>query len=238
MNTFSAFRFAARTLLHPRPAHFQCLSVYPRMQTRFQSQKATVRPRNKSIPFETVFLVDSDNVLVEMSLSRILETIDLKKEMVELVDTTPRPIVKILDRKLAFAKLKEAKAKKRDTARKNMLKEVQLTWTSAQSDIDHKLARVRTCLEFGARADIVFSNKAKTPAPTPAVMQKKLQDALDMMADVATECKPIEWRRNIAVIHLQGKVDASRSSTPESGETAAAEEAEDEAEAEAEAKAP
>ncbi|KAJ7499404.1 hypothetical protein FB451DRAFT_1073633 [Mycena latifolia] len=231
MNTFSAFRFAARTLLHPRLTHFPCLNpvvLSPRTQFRFKSKKAVVqRPRNDQIPYEEVSLAE-DNVLVKMSLRRLLSSIDLKEQWVELVAENPMPIVRIINKKVRLAKQKELKKSQRESTRKNIVKEVQLTWSSEQSDLEHKLARVRTYLEIGAKVDVVFSTKAKTNSPSPAVMNQKLQDTIEMMADVSTEAKPVEWRKNMAVIHLRGIVDPKRTLTPEQIQLAAEEKAAEE----------
>ncbi|KAJ7122920.1 hypothetical protein C8R44DRAFT_540167, partial [Mycena epipterygia] len=163
------------------------------------------RPRNDKIPYVQVSLVDENNSLIhQVSLANLLKSIDHKKEWVELVAEKPHPVVKIINKKATLDYLKKAKAKRRETVRKNILKEVQLTWGSEQSDLEHKLARVRSYLEIGARVDIVFSTKPKAVPPPPAVMRKKLQDTIEMMADVSTEFKPVEWRRNLASIHLKG----------------------------------
>ncbi|KAJ7477222.1 hypothetical protein B0H11DRAFT_1651005, partial [Mycena galericulata] len=171
--------------------------------------KAAARFRNEAIPFAEVSFVDEDNVLVKMSLRRLLNSIDHTKEWVELVATTPNPVVKIINKKAAIVKEKQVKEKRRETVRRNMVKEVQLTWGSEQSDLEHKLARVRSYLEIGAKVDIVFTTKPNAVRPAAHVMNQKLKDTVDMMADISTEWKPVEWRRNMAAIFLRGTVDPS-----------------------------
>ncbi|KAJ6567376.1 hypothetical protein DFH09DRAFT_457936 [Mycena vulgaris] len=224
MNTFSAFRFATRTLtlLRPRPADFPCLNplaLHPRVQVRFKKKRVEVptRPRNEKILHEDVSLVVEDNTLVKMSLKDLLSSINNKTHWVELVDVSTKhgPVVKIIDKKQALAWQKDVKARRRVSTRRNLRKEVQLTWSSEKSDLEHKIARVRSYLEIGARVDVVFSTKPNTDPPAAKVMQQKLQDTAEMMADVSTEERPVEWRRNFAVIHLRGIVDPNRKLTPE-----------------------
>ncbi|KAJ7762750.1 hypothetical protein DFH07DRAFT_813345 [Mycena maculata] len=236
MNAFSAFRFATRTVLHPHSARFPpCLALQPRTQLRFKSKRkimADNRPRNEAIPYEDVYVVDEDNVLVRMSLKRLLHTIDHNKEFVQLVDAKPQPVVKILNKKEYIIKLKAVRGRQRESARKNTTKEVQLTWGSEQSDLEHKLARVRSYLEIGAKVDVVFATKPNGTPPSMDVMQRKLKDTVEMMADISREWKPVEWRRNMAAIFLQGIKDPNRKLTPEQvqlveEEAAADEDAED-----------
>ncbi|KAJ7666526.1 hypothetical protein B0H17DRAFT_1018927 [Mycena rosella] len=228
MNTFSAFRFAARTLLHPRTTHFPCLNPLALHHVRFKSKRHTTstRIRNENIPHENVYLVNEENALVKTSLADLLASTDLKEYWVELVAAKPLPVVKLANKKEALVKVKQTRVKAREVLRKNIVKEVQLTWGSEKSDLEHKLARVRMYLEIGAKVDIVFSTKTKGTPPSQLFMQKKLQDTVEMMADVSKEWKPVEWRRNIAAIHLKGIVDVNRQLTPEQIQLVEAEEAE------------
>ncbi|KAJ7163816.1 hypothetical protein C8R43DRAFT_254040 [Mycena crocata] len=223
MNTFSAFRFAARTLLRPQLAYFPCLNpipLHPRIQLRFKSKhsKSKVRSRNHDIPYDEVFLVDDDNVLVKVPLKRLLSSIDHKLEWVELVGTDPHPVVKRISKKQVYIHEKNAKGKQREQVRKNIHKEVQLTWGSEKGDLEHKVARIRGYLEMGAKVDIVFSTKTKTAPPLAKVMQEKLRETLDLTSDISTEWRPIEWRRNMAIVYLRGTVAAEGKVLPQGAE--------------------
>jgi translation initiation factor IF-3 len=154
-----------------------------------------------------VYLPNEENQLVKMTLRQILNSMDHKIQWVELVAVNPQPVVKIIDKKAAFALEKDLRGRQRASLRKNAVKEVQLTWGSELSDLEHKLARVREYLEIGAKVDIVFSNKPKTVPPSVEVMKKKVQDTVTMMADISKEWKPVEWRKNMAAIFLQGTAD-------------------------------
>ncbi|KAJ7638394.1 hypothetical protein FB45DRAFT_1023189 [Roridomyces roridus] len=203
MNTFAAFRFAARTILRPHRPNLPCLVF----QTRFKSNRPTVktnnRLRNKDIPFQEVHLADENGVLVKTSLRDLLERIDHRNQWVELVAQEP-PVVKIIDKKARLALQKQAKEKAREVARKNMVKEVQLTWMSEAGDLQHKLTRARAYLEMGARVDIVFSPKPKVTNPPPHVQREKIGEIVETLADVSTEFKPVEWRRGMAIVSLKG----------------------------------
>ncbi|KAJ7667557.1 hypothetical protein DFH06DRAFT_1085112 [Mycena polygramma] len=221
MNTFSAFRFAARTLLHPvRPsAHFPCLNpiaLHPGVHARFkktQARRSRLRVRNREIPYEEVTLVDDDGVLTKLQLKNLLGTINHATEWVELVSETHGPVVKIVNKKFALKMEKKLREKQREGMRKNIKKEVQLTWVSEQSDLDHKLARVREYLEIGAKVDIVFSTKPKTDPPSVQAMQEKVKNTVESMAEISKEWKPVEWRKSLAAIFLQGIVDPKRKLT-------------------------
>ncbi|KAJ6543898.1 hypothetical protein B0H19DRAFT_1034171 [Mycena capillaripes] len=214
MNTFSAFRFAARTLLHPtRPsAHFRCLNpiaLHPRVHVRFKKNRAHVirRPRNGDIPYADVSLVHDDNSLTKVSLKSLLNSINHQEEWVELVDEKPEPVVKIIKKRVALKLQKQLKERQREGARKNIVKEMQLTWGSGQGDLEHKLARIREYLAIGAKVDIVFSTKPKTIPPPVKDMQEKVKNTIESLADIAKEWKPVEWRKNMAAIFLQGKAE-------------------------------
>jgi len=220
MNTFSAFRFAARTLLHSNrhPTHFPCLNpiaLNPRAHVRFKHKAPPPRPRDESIPYTEVSLVEEDNVLVKMSLKRLLSSINRLEQWVELVAVTPEPVVKIVNKKAALVTQKKMRERQREVARKNIVKEVQLTWGSEQSDLDHKLARVRSYLEMGAKVDIVMTAKTNAVAPPVKVQQAKVQSTIESLADIAKEWKPVQWRKNMAAIFLRGLEEADRKLTPE-----------------------
>ncbi|KAJ7367818.1 hypothetical protein DFH08DRAFT_761150 [Mycena albidolilacea] len=210
MNTFSAFRFAARTLLHPsrHPAHLTCLdpvALHP-AHVRFKSQafRAHNRLRDEKIPYVEVSVVEEDNTLVKTSLRRLLRSIDRTESWIELVSEDPEPVVKIINKKAAVEIQRRLKKQRRESARHNIMKEVQLTWGSEPGDLEHKLARVRAYLEMGAKVDIVYAIKPNAVPPSVAVQQEKVQNTIDSLADIAKEWRPVEWRKNIATIFFQG----------------------------------
>ncbi|KAJ7229146.1 hypothetical protein GGX14DRAFT_345403 [Mycena pura] len=209
MNTFSVCRPAARTLLH-RLGPSLCpnaLSLHPHLIVRHKTSKTSKtpagNPRDEHIKHAEVSLVE-DNVLVKLSLKRLLNSIDRRDQWVELVSDTPEPIVRIINKKQELLRQKKLKERQREAARLNVVKEVQLTWGSEQSDMDHKLARVRAYLEMGARVNIVFSAKPKTVPPRVKSQQEKVQSTIELMADISTTWQPVEWRKNTAVIFLRG----------------------------------
>ncbi|KAJ7265898.1 hypothetical protein B0H12DRAFT_1179770 [Mycena haematopus] len=221
MNTFSAFCFAARTVLHPgRHPHFACfnpIALHPRAHVRFKHKHKgpTPLPRDEKIPHEEVSVVQEDNSLFKTSLKSLLQSLDRTKVWVELVAVVPQPVVKIVEKKAAVAAQKKLRERQRVSARKNTVKEVQLTWGSEPGDLEHKLDRVRSLLEIGVKVDIVFSTKPKTLPPSVAVQQAKVKDTIESLADISKEWKPAEWRKDMAAIFLQGKVDPDNKLAPE-----------------------
>ncbi|KAJ7179610.1 hypothetical protein C8R46DRAFT_1074248, partial [Mycena filopes] len=199
MSTFSAFRLAARTLLHPgRPTPLlPCQNAIAlHHHARFKSKRPQVS-------------LKQDNALVKMSLTSLLNSINLKDEWVELIAEEPFPIVRRVNKKAALLKSKEDKLKLRESSRKHVVKEVQLTWWSEQSDLDHKIARVRSHLEMGARVDIVFSSKPNTPPPPMQTRKERVQKTIELLEEFATPWKPVEWRKSMAAIYFQGKGDVA-----------------------------
>ncbi|KAF8211622.1 hypothetical protein K438DRAFT_1664421 [Mycena galopus ATCC 62051] len=220
MNTFCAFRFAARTLLHPSRhaaphfASFNPTVLHPRAHVRFKHKYSLIRLRDDKIPYEEVSLVQEDNVLVKTSLKRLLSSIDRSKQWVELVAVTPEPVVKIVLKKVAVEIEKKLRVKQRQAARKNSVKEVQLTWGSETGDLDHKVARIRSYLEIGAKVDIVFSTKPKVTPPLVTVQQEKVQEMIGRLADISKQLREVDWRKDMAAIFLQGIVNPDKL-TPE-----------------------
>jgi len=77
------------------------------------------------------------------ALGDILSTINPKTHFVELVSEDPGPIVKVVNKKEAFDRYKEHKAKLKAVAKQQLdQKEIQLTWGVAQGDLAHKLKKV------------------------------------------------------------------------------------------------
>ncbi|KAF9457995.1 hypothetical protein BDZ94DRAFT_1271719 [Collybia nuda] len=205
MSAFLAFRTAAFSLLRPRAPNIPCLRQLPIRAVH----NVPTRPRDKNIPYRIVQLVDpiTGKLSEPLPLMTIIESLpDKKLEYVELVSEDPAPIVKIINKKDAFEKRKLAKKKASAVAKKNVQKEVQLTWGAAEGDYAHKVGRVREELEKGHRIDLVFSHKKGQDLPTPEEMQQQVQTTVEMLADVGKEWKPPEYRGKIAAVFLQGTV--------------------------------
>ncbi|KAJ6516382.1 hypothetical protein C8R45DRAFT_763541, partial [Mycena sanguinolenta] len=188
-------------------ACFNPTALHLRTHVRFKHNGPKSLPRDESIPYEEVSVVQEDNSLVKTSLKTLLRDLDRTKVWVELVAVKPEPVVRIVLKKAAVAAQKKQREKQRASARKNTVKEVQLTWGSEPGDIEHKLARVRSFLEIGQKVDVVFSTKPKTQPPSAAVQQAKVKETIESLADTSKEWKSVEWRKDMAAIFLQGIVD-------------------------------
>ncbi|KAF8883429.1 hypothetical protein BD779DRAFT_1663157 [Infundibulicybe gibba] len=162
--------------------------------------------RDGQIPHRTVQLVDqtSGRLTPPTTMAEVLASINRKTHFVELVSTEPTPIVKIIDKKEAFEKRKQQKAKAKEVSKKNTQKEVQLTWGAAAGDLSHKIKRVRQELEKGSKVDLVFAPKKGQPLPTPPEMRQRVDEVVEMLSDVAKEWKEKEFQKTAAAIFLQG----------------------------------
>ncbi|KAJ7067890.1 hypothetical protein C8F01DRAFT_958229, partial [Mycena amicta] len=160
-------------------------------------------PRNEQIKFDQVSIKE-DGVLVQVSMRSLLRKVDLAKERIELIASEPQPIVAIVNMREEMQQLKRTKEKQREAMKKDQKKEVQFTWGSEDTDMEHKLSRLRSHLETGARLDVVFSTKKRTAPPPVKAQQDKVADTITRLSDVSTVWKPVEWRRNMAVIYLRG----------------------------------
>jgi len=103
----------------------------------------------------------------------------------------------------------EKKAGKKLVAerRKLVVKERQLTWVTAGSDLQHKLESIRDDLEKGnARLDIQFLPKAGVRSPPLEEMEKRLDEVTAMFEDISNEWKERTFRRGGATLFLQSKV--------------------------------
>ncbi|RDB17020.1 hypothetical protein Hypma_002051 [Hypsizygus marmoreus] len=211
MSSFIAFRTAAFSLLRPKLYRIPCLHQQQLRRIQKDASKpakgaSKAYPRDEEIEHEVVQLVDSTTgrLTDPQPLRSILSSIDRKNFFVELVSVTPSPLVKIISKYDTINKRRQDLVRAQAVARKNVTKEVQLTWGAAAADQTHKLERVRHELERGSRVDLIFSHKKKQVLPTPVEMRERVQEVVDMFADVSKEWKDREVRGTMSAIFLQG----------------------------------
>lgn len=184
------------------------------------------KPRDLEIPFRKVRLVDPETGalgpltelrdVIAFVQSRpghgeeVTEATSEKKDKwkkrwcVELVSEVPDPIVRAVNLSEEYRKAKEARKKKKESDIKE--KEVQMSWSVGQGDMQHKFKKIREALDEGDRVTIVFLRKKGQPFPEPAEMQAKMQEAMDQLADIAVEWKPRALLPNrTGFIYIQNK---------------------------------
>ena len=110
-----------------------------------------------------------------------------QKFCVELAAETPTPIVKIVHLGQEYRKNRESAKKKKEKIVKE--KEVQMSWSVAEGDFDHKLKKTKEALEEGERVVIGFTRKKGQPFPKPEAMQARLQETVEALSDLAEEWK-------------------------------------------------
>jgi len=170
-----------------------------------------ILPRDEDIQHRIVQLVDPETgrLTEPIPLRSILADLDRRTKYVELVSSTPAPLVKIFDKLAESRRSAEAQQKARAAARKAIQKEVQLTWNAAPGDLAHKLEKVRQELERGVRVDLVFAKKKNQALIPLEEMQARAQEIIDSLADVSKEWKDRDVRASMTAIFLQGTGEPS-----------------------------
>lgn len=163
--------------------------------------KATRRARDKEIEARVVQLVDPEGKLCPAEpLQAVLDRIKPRTHFVELVQHDP-PIVKIVSRAEEHAARKVQKERMR--ASKSELKEIQMTWSVAESDVAHKLKKARSELLDGNLVDIAIAPKSRQPLPKPKEMEDRMQLIADKLSDVAVERQQRTLIRGVGIVFLR-----------------------------------
>ncbi|GAA5881947.1 hypothetical protein JCM16303_003479 [Sporobolomyces ruberrimus] len=154
-------------------------------------QKGSKVLRDEDIPHRTVVLVDpaTKSLLPPSTLSSLLAALDRDRYAIQLVDpANDPPICKILDKKEAYQKAKDKKAKDAERAATQVanaggeLKEVHLTWVVSEHDLEHKLKKGRELLAKGNRLLVGLSDKkraVKVSHDVRSQVMKQVQQALE-----------------------------------------------------------
>ncbi|KAF9224405.1 hypothetical protein BS17DRAFT_72434 [Gyrodon lividus] len=174
---------------------------------RYATADTSRKPTNDKIPHTHVRTIDPDTSKLSPAPTRLtdlLASLDLKKDLVELVTSSPEPIVRVVDRKEAFARYKEQKkAQKKGIKSGEAPKEIQLTWGVAKGDLEHKLAKARTQLEKGHRVAVVLAPKKGQTLPTPKEMQTRAHEIAEALQDIGKEWREREVTRTMTVMSFQ-----------------------------------
>jgi translation initiation factor IF-3 len=216
MAVFIAFRAAATALfVRPTTSSVTYACRVPHLSARHAATRASWpgsdRPRDRGIPHSIVYLVDEEGRLgLPTPLSRLLASINPQTHFIELVDENPRPVVKIRDKQEQIRKEKEWKKRQREVASNNVQKEIQMTWAVEPADLAHKLNKARREVEKGSRVELVFAPKVNQRAPSSAIMDARMKDAAEKIAEFAREWKPRKVEYGIGIFYLK-KLDTNPS---------------------------
>lgn len=192
-------RYAVRPWTRQFHASTSTLLPPPQRSSPASSSKAVVNALalrdHAIIPVIPVAqLVSSvDNSLgAPQSTRSILATVDPATHTLSVVSASP-PIVKILSRDDERRKDLEQQAKakiRRKTAVES--KEVQVSWSSAEGDLAHKLAGAQAVLERGDRLELVFA-KRKGGGQDAPVSQKRQKEIVALFEDRLKDVG-VKWR--------------------------------------------
>lgn len=213
MSAFIAFRVAAAPIFRPAalprltrlPA--QCIRQPPLWHRALRIEgKRHIKDNQIYKLYRVVQLVNSETGRLgePTPLKEILDSIDRNTEFVELVSGGPAPVVKILNKHEVYLYKKEQKSREKEGRKANAQKEVQFTWGAAESDLAHKLERVRVELAKGSKVDIVFTARKGQKSPPRWEMQRRLTEIAEMFSDISKEWRGKEYSRIIAAVYLQG----------------------------------
>lgn len=164
-------------------------------------------------------------------IKEVLAELDRKETYLEATampradeDGSPRwPVCKIVNKKEELAKLKDLKDRKKKGTVKE--KELELNWTLASHDLDHKLKTLQKFLSKGYKVQLVLQKKARGKATATAEDANALLERVKQVTEEVKGSK--EWKGREGqvlgryMIFLQGKVqdDASPTSAAITKET-------------------
>ena len=191
------------------PAH----RFAPAPPRRWYASVGTRRPRDDKIEFDVVRLVDPETHKPgdPQSLPDLVKLYKAeKKYFVELValpseTTGGYPLVKLVDKKLNTAREKVAKQKQLISRKQQEQKEIQLTWSVARGDLEHKLRKVRDEIVKGHRVDLAFAPKKKQHPPPIHEQEAMVKESLEVLQDVAKEWSPRRAAKGMLFVYLQHK---------------------------------
>lgn len=176
-------------------------------------------PRNKEIPYRTVRIVDpetqkpSDPMPLSEVLEMLKETVKGKVVEVRYAEVVRPPsddlggyaLVRIYDRAAIYELGKQRKVKALESRRKNDQKEIQLTWTAAAGDAQHKLRKIRQEIERGRRVSFVVTEKDGHSPVQHARRTAILEEWLTSLEDISREWAPRSEAKHMTIVFLQHK---------------------------------
>lgn len=154
---------------------------------------------NYAIPFPEAHLVQPDNKLSPLiPLRQILSSLSTETHKLIVVSKSP-PVVKLLDLAEEAKKQRIAEAKARIQRKVGFEdKELQVSWASAPSDLQHKLSSAKHILEKGDRVQLVFASRKGSGAKSVEggkITDAKKKDIVAMFEEGLTELGS-KWRED------------------------------------------
>ncbi|KKY36262.1 putative translation initiation factor [Diaporthe ampelina] len=149
-------------------------------------------------------------------IKEVLAELDRKTTYLEAIAVpkadevgSPRwPVCRIVNKKEELAKLKDIKERKKKGATKE--KELELNWTLASHDLDHKLKTLQKFLSKGYKVQVLLQRKSRSKATATEEDAKALIEKVTKVIEEVKGAK--EWKRREGKvlgsyrIFLHGKV--------------------------------
>jgi translation initiation factor IF-3 len=203
MISLVAFRSTSSASLVRLAAVHKCSIRLPTLRVCYATQPGSDRPRDRDIPHSIVHVADEDGLGPPTALSHLLASIDIKSHFIQLVAETPKPIVKIIDKKENYEKRKQRQKRRKEALASNVQKEIQMTWNIEPGDMAHKLKKIQKEVEKGTRIELVFAPKVNQRAPNPALMETRINETAEKIAEFAREWLPRKVDRGVAIFYLK-----------------------------------
>jgi translation initiation factor IF-3 len=175
-------------------------------------------PRDNEINWPYVYVKmagDHEPLGTPRPIKEVLAELDRNTTYLEAIvvpnprmpDSPKWPICKIVNRKEELAKQKQLKERKKKSAVKE--KEIELSWTLASHDLDHKLKSLQKFLGKGYKVQVLLQKKVRGKATANEGDAKAIVDRIDKAVGEVKGAK--EWKRREGEllgsyrIFLQGK---------------------------------
>ncbi|KIY47519.1 hypothetical protein FISHEDRAFT_19713, partial [Fistulina hepatica ATCC 64428] len=116
-------------------------------------------------------------------------------------------IVRQVDRAARVKQQRDAKRAAKVQARKNAHKEVQLSWSSTDVDVEHKMKHAEETLGKGMSVTVIFAPKPGQSAPRRDDMQVRLDAVVARLQAVGKEQKAREFSRGMGAVFLKSTLE-------------------------------
>ncbi|KAH0839553.1 mitochondrial carrier domain-containing protein [Lanmaoa asiatica] len=197
----------------PPPArrHFEYVLPEPTTKDKDKTKpdrtrsKNDRRPTNRQIPFDHVFVVDPETNKLSPTKQRLKDLLENRqKRVIELVASTPEPIVRVTTRSEVEARYREMKrAARRGAKVGEEPKEVQLTWGVARGDLEHKLRKARRDLEKGYRVVVVVTMKNRHRPSNRQQLVAFADEISGALCEIGKEWKEREFTERLMVLSFR-----------------------------------
>ncbi|KAN0097849.1 hypothetical protein V8E55_002295 [Tylopilus felleus] len=202
----------------PLPASRRFESLPPSQQKNAAPNTNTPprRPTDRHIPFAHVYVLDPTTHARSPTKHRLQDLLTVREErrgqprrVVELVASTPEPVVRLTTRAEIEARYRTMRRAVAAAARTGAEpKEVQLSWGVAPGDVEHKMRKAKKDLEKGYRVAVVVTMKRGQRTSGREALVAFADEIAETLVGVGKECKEREiTQRSMILTFRKVEVD-------------------------------